>query len=94
MTESMIEEYFSKRTRNTWGKITSPRKNLEFEQLHIYYQSKGISLNDKFRENLELLTEDDRYNYIGYLLADNNGTSIKVAKYAGTILQIEIEIIT
>lgn len=84
MTESMIEEYFSKRTRNSLNKIVSPRKNLDFEQLHIYYQAKGLSLNDKFKENLELLTEDDKYNYIAYLLADNNGTSIKVAKYAGT----------
>ena len=26
----------------------------------------------------------DSYNYIAYLLADENGVSIKVAKYAGT----------
>ena len=30
-----------------------------------------------------MLTEDGRYNYIAYLLADSNGVSIKVAKYAG-----------
>lgn len=31
-----------------------------------------------------LLTPDGKYNYIAYLLADENGVSIKVAKYAGT----------
>lgn len=31
--------------------------------------------------NLELLTEEGKFNYAAYLLADMNGTSIKVAKY-------------
>ena len=30
-----------------------------------------------------MFTPDGKYNYIGYLLADENGVSIKVAKYAG-----------
>lgn len=30
-----------------------------------------------------LLTEDRFFNYAAYLLADNNGTSVKVAKYKG-----------
>lgn len=83
MPEEMIEDLFSRRTRNSLSKIKSPRKNLSFEQLQIYYQAKGLSLNDKFCENLELLSDDDKYNYNGYLLADDNGVSIKVAKYAG-----------
>ncbi|MEG0899968.1 MAG: putative DNA binding domain-containing protein, partial [Oscillospiraceae bacterium] len=84
ITESMIEELFSRRIRNSLSKIESPRHNLSFEQLQIYYQSKELTLNEKFKENLDLLTKDDEYNYIAYLLADNNGVSIKVAKYAGT----------
>ena len=84
MTESMIEDLFSRRIRNSLSKIESPRKSLSFEQLQIYYQSKDLTLNDKFKENLDLLTKDEKYNYIAYLLADNNGVSIKVAKYAGT----------
>lgn len=59
-------------------------KDLTFEQLKIYYEEKGLKLNDKFASNLELLTEDGYYNYAAYLLADTNGTSIKVAKYDGT----------
>ena len=33
--------------------------------------------------NLERITEDGHYNYVAYLMADENGTSIKVAKYTG-----------
>ena len=84
MEPGMIDDLYSKRTRNSLNKITSPRQSLTFEQLQIYYQSKGLTLNDKFPENLDLLTEDGKLNYVAYLLADSNGTSIKVAKYSGT----------
>lgn len=43
-----------------------------------------FELNQNFANSLELLTPDGKYNYIAYLLADENGVSIKVAKYAGT----------
>ena len=41
-------------------------------------------MNDKFLSNLELYTEDSKLNYAAYLLADENGISMKVAKYSGT----------
>lgn len=81
MPKRAIDDLFSKRTRNSVGKIESPKTQLTFEQLKIYYQEKGKQLNDQFASNLELLTEDKKYNYAAYLLADNNGISIKVAKY-------------
>ena len=84
MPVKMIEELFSKRTRNSIGKITSPRQDLSFEQLKIYYEAAGITLNRQFARNLELLTGDGKYNYAAYLLADRNNLSIKVAKYNGT----------
>ncbi|WP_103664999.1 Fic family protein [Gracilimonas amylolytica] len=84
MPVKMIEELFSKRTRNSIGKITSPRQDLTFEQLKIYYEAAGITLNKQFARNLELLNEDGKYNYAAYLLADQNNLSIKVAKYNGT----------
>ena len=84
MTQTMIEDLFARRVRNSLSKIRSHRQDLSFEQLKIYYEEKGLKLNDKFASNLELLTEDGHYNYVAYLLADTNGTSIKVAKYAGT----------
>lgn len=83
MPASMIEDLFAKRVRNSLGKIKSHRQDLTFEQLKIYYQEKGLTLNAQFASNLELLTEEGHYNYVAYLLADTNGTSIKVAKYAG-----------
>ncbi len=64
--------------------IRSQKQDLTFEQLKIYYEEKGLKLNEKFASNLELLTQDGKYNYVAYLMADLNGTSIKVAKYAGT----------
>lgn len=84
MTQAMIDDMYARRTHNSLRKIDSPRQKLTFEQLQIYYQTRGLHLNDHFAESLDLLTEDGRYNYIAWLLADNNGASIKVAKYEGT----------
>lgn len=83
MPQKLIDELFAKRIRNSISKIKSNRQDLTFEQLKIYYEAKGSNLNDKFTQNLELLNEDGFLNYVGYLLADHNGTSIKVAKYKG-----------
>lgn len=79
MTSKMIEELFSKRTRNSIGKIKSPKKDLKFEQLHIYYNAVDKSLNKQFIKTLELINEDEQLNYVAYLLADNNSVSVKVA---------------
>ena len=84
MPVRMIEELFAKRTRNSLNKIKANRQDLTFEQLKIYYNESGLTLTDKFASNLEFLTEFDEYNYVAYLLADNNGNSVKVAKYSGT----------
>jgi len=78
-----IEKLFAKRTRNTLSKIISPRQDLTFAQLKIFYEAKNLLLNDNFAKSLELLTEDEKYNYVAYLMADENNISIKVAKYAG-----------
>lgn len=83
MTTEQIDSLYSKRTRVSLRNIVSPRQKLTFEQLQIYYQSKGLSLNDKFAESLDMLTEDGKYNFIAYLLSDDNGMSYRVAKYAG-----------
>jgi predicted HTH transcriptional regulator len=83
MPVKIIESLFAKRTRNTLGRIKSPQQRLTFEQLKIYYEGVGKTLNRQFASNLELLAEDGAYNYVGYLLADSNNISIKVAKYKG-----------
>ena len=84
MSQTMIEKLFASRVRNSLSSITSQRQDLTFEQLKIYYEERGLRLNEKFASNLELLSADGKYNYVAYLMADSNGTSIKVAKYAGT----------
>lgn len=84
MTTSMFEDLFSHRVRNSLSRVASLRQDLTFRQLHIYYESKGLHLNENFAKNLELLTPDGKYNYVAYLLADENGNSIKLAKYSGT----------
>lgn len=49
MLQRMVEDLFSKRTRNSIGKIKSPRQDLTFEQLKIYYDASGYRLTDQFR---------------------------------------------
>lgn len=84
MPTTLIDELYSKRIHTTLRNIPAPRQDLTFAQLKIYYQERGLELNSRFAQSLELLTPDGQYNYIAYLLADENGVSIKVAKYAGT----------
>lgn len=83
MPQKMIEELFASRTRNSIGKIKANRQDLSFAQLRIYYEEKHKPLNQQFKKNLELLTPHGDLNYAGYLLADENNISVKVAKYGG-----------
>lgn len=83
MPQRMIETLFATRTRNSIGNMRSRNQDLHFEQLKIYYQERDLPLNEQFARNLELLTAEGDFNYAAYLLADNNGISVKVAKYAG-----------
>lgn len=82
MPQEQIDRLFAMRTRNSIGRIVSNRQDLSFEQLRIYYDERGKRLNDNFKRTLELITDDGKYNYVAYLLADENGNSIKVAKYS------------
>lgn len=84
MTERMIEEMFARRIKNSLKEIESPRQDLTFRQLKIHYEGNGMILNDNFARNLNLLTDDGKYNYNAYLLADENNISIKLVKYLGT----------
>ena len=83
MPTNIIDDLYSRRIHRTLRNILSPRQDLTFAQLKIYYQEKGLELNERFTDSLELKTPEERYNYLAYLLADENGVSVKVAKYAG-----------
>ena len=63
MTEKMIEEMFAKRIKNSLKEIESPRQDLTFRQLKIHYEGNGMILNDNFARNLNLLTDEGKYNY-------------------------------
>lgn len=83
MSARQIEYLFSKRVRNSLGRIQSPRQDLTFEQPKIYYEASGKTLNSQFVKNLEQFTDNEKFNYVAYLMADDNGMSMKVAKYNG-----------
>jgi predicted HTH transcriptional regulator len=84
MTEAMIERLLAHRQTSTLSTMPVSRQNLTFEQLHIYYSEHGLALNAQFTDNLDLKDGNGAYNFLAYLLADSNGASLKVAKYAGT----------
>lgn len=84
MTQAQIDDLYTHRVHNSLKNVVSPRQDLTFAQLRIYYSEKGMQLNDNFLRSLDLLTDDGKLNYVAYLLADENGNSMKVAKYAGT----------
>ncbi|MDR0446405.1 MAG: hypothetical protein LBH17_05160 [Oscillospiraceae bacterium] len=84
MTEAMIERLIARRQAVTLSTMPASRQNLTFEQLHIYYNEHGLTLNAQFADTLDLKSSDGAYNFLAYLLSDSNGASIKVARYAGT----------
>ncbi len=85
MTTELINKLFASRTRDSLRNIVSPRyTEHSFAQLKIYYEEQKFTINDEFLKNLDLYTSDNKLNYVGYLLADTNSVSIKVAKYSGT----------
>ena len=84
MKTTQIELLFSRRVHNSMHTILSPQKSLTFNQLKIYYEGREKILNNRFLETLNLLTLNGELNYAAYLLSDENGNSIKFAKYAGT----------
>ena len=84
MTQEQIDSIYYRRTHTSLRNMSSPNQNLDFTQLHIYYAGKKLTLNDSFADNLQLKTDDGRYNMTAYLCADDNGMPILFAKYAGT----------
>lgn len=62
----------------------STNQDLTFKMLKGLYLSNDVKINnDKFEENLGLLTNNKKYNLMAELLADRNDLSIKVVTFAG-----------
>lgn len=83
MNGETILNLFSKRARNSLKNIKSPKQDLEFKTLKIYYQENGFEINDNFLKKLDFYDDNYDFNYIAYLLSDNNNISVQFAKYAG-----------
>lgn len=83
MDEHLINKLFRERTKNSLKNIASPNQNLTFRNLKIYYTEKGFDVGKNFEKQLDFFTNDGKYNYVAYLLADENRVSIKVTKYVG-----------
>ncbi len=81
MSNEIINKEFSSRTKNSLKNIISPRQDLTFSQLKIYYEEKGFKINNNFLKQLEFYTSEGKYNYVAYLFSDVNTVSIRFAKY-------------
>ena len=72
-------------TSDSLVKIESNNQVLSFNQLKMLYANAGLTLNEEtYKHNLNLLTQDGKYNLMANMLADHNSFSIKVAKFKGT----------
>ena len=83
MTTQLIDRMYARRNKLTLVNMPSPNQHLSFNQLRYYYEANGLTIGDQFERTLNLVDENGKYNYAAYMLADENGVSIKVAKYAG-----------
>ena len=84
MPYDMINNRINKKTKTSLRNIVSPKQDLTFSQLKIYYEEKDFNINNNFLKQLDLYTDNGKYNYNAYLLADNNTISIRFRKYEGT----------
>lgn len=86
MSEEEIERRFIQTYSKHLSMVQTPssQKEFSFNQIKIYYSSKGYHLNDEtLVDNLHLKTDDGRYNFLAELLSDQNRVSIKVARFQG-----------
>jgi predicted HTH transcriptional regulator len=82
MTEELINKLQHKSVGRSIIQIESPEQDLTFRQLLIYYSSNNKLLNEKtFEKTLKLKTEKGKYNYLAYLLADENSVPVRFARY-------------
>ena len=81
MTDGMIMDLFQKRSKETLVSKLSPKQNLTFSYLKDHYREKGYEIGENFSVQLELFTEDRQFNYLAYLLSDQNDLKFQYARY-------------
>lgn len=87
MTEEQIEQRYIESLsipRKTMKEELSPRQDLTFNQFQALLTFKNVHYNkETFEQNYNLRNNDDKFNYIAFLVSDQNDTSIKVVRFNG-----------
>jgi predicted HTH transcriptional regulator len=82
MTRAMICGLQSRMIPRTLVKLESPEQDLEFGDLFIHYRTNKRPLDEgTFDKTLNFRTSDGKYNYLAYLMADNNQISIRLGRF-------------
>ena len=83
MTDGMIMDLFQKRSKETLISKLSPKQELTFNYLKDHYREKGYEIGDNLLIQLELFTEDKQFNFLAFLLSDQNSLNLQYARYEG-----------
>jgi predicted HTH transcriptional regulator len=87
MTEEQIEKRYIESINipeKTMKEDESPRQDLTFKQFKTLLTFKNIHYNEQtFEVNFNLRNSHGKYNYIAFLVSDQNDTSIKVVRFNG-----------
>ncbi len=83
LSEKQIFDMFSKRIRNSLTNIISPTQELTFTQLKIYYSEIGYEFNNNTFKQFHFLIDGNQFNYLAYLLSDQNALVFNVGKFRG-----------
>jgi len=82
MTQNMIHAFQTKSFPKSLIHIEAPEQELTFADLFIHYRRYNKALNDNtFAKTLNFLTKDGKYNYLAYMMADNNRLSVRFARF-------------
>ena len=82
MLQEMIYSFQSKSFPQSLIMMESPEQELTFADLFIHYRRFNKPLAEHtFARTLNFLTKDGAYNYLAYLMADNNQVSVRFARF-------------
>lgn len=83
LTDKQIFNLYSKRTRTSLINIISPIQDLSFTQLKIYYEGIGYTFNQNTFKQFNFILSSGEFNYLAYLLSDQNALVFNVGKFKG-----------
>jgi predicted HTH transcriptional regulator len=83
MTEEHIEQLMNRRQPAALTGVASRHQDLTFQQLKIFYEGKGVVLNQHFAKTLDLTVPDGKFNQLAYLFADTQTVFPSVSRNGG-----------